>query len=92
MLGSVAEDASEPLLPLEVLASAENSISDDRAEVEAVIDTGFDGEITLPEATIRRLGYPYTGTASGILAEAARSSSTTTRVESSGTEWCAPWR
>jgi clan AA aspartic protease len=69
MLGSVAEDASEPLLPLEVLASAENSTSDDRAEVEAVIDTGFDGEITLPGATIRRLGYPYTGTASGILAD-----------------------
>jgi clan AA aspartic protease len=34
-----------------------------------VIDTGFDGELTLQEATIRRLGYPYSGSAGGTLAD-----------------------
>lgn len=38
-------------------------------EVEAVIDTGFDGELTLPKKTIRQLGYPYAGSAGGTLAD-----------------------
>jgi clan AA aspartic protease len=72
MLGSVAADASEPLLPLTLLGTplggAEDGTSG-RTDVEAVIDTGFDGELTLHEETIRRLGYPYSGTASGTLAD-----------------------
>jgi hypothetical protein len=51
MLGSVAEDGSEPLLSVGLLASAVTR-GGDREEisldVEAVIDTGFDGELTLP--------------------------------------------
>ena len=72
MLGSVAADASEPLLPLTLLGTplggAEDGTSG-RTDVEAVINTGFDGELTLHEETIRRLGYPYSGTASGTLAD-----------------------
>lgn len=91
MLGSVAEDGSEPLLPLGLLASMENATGSEE-EVEAVIDTGFDGELTLPSGTIRRLGYPYAGSAGGTLADTAtRSSLTTTRDESSGTEPPVPW-
>jgi clan AA aspartic protease len=59
MFGTVAADGSEPVLPLSLLSEV----------VEAVIDTGFDGELTLQEATIRRLGYPYSGSAGGTLAD-----------------------
>lgn len=72
MRGSVAEDASEPLLPLGLLAGAGNGAGDGgetSLEVEAVIDTGFDGELTLPTGTIRRLAYPYVGSAGGTLAD-----------------------
>ena len=73
MSGSVSEDGSEPLLPLSVLANVENgaAASDDGGgeEVEAVIDTGFDGEFTLPKGTIRRMVYPYAGSAGGTLAD-----------------------
>lgn len=34
-----------------------------------MIGTGFDGELTLPSRTIRRLGYPYAGSAGGLLAD-----------------------
>ncbi len=70
MFGSVAEDGSEPLLPLGVLAVAGVGGEDGRSlEIEAVIDTGFDGELTLPSGTIRRLDYPYAGSAGGVLAD-----------------------
>jgi clan AA aspartic protease len=70
MRGSVAEDGSEPLLPLGLLAGAGNGSEEGTSlDVEAVIDTGFDGELTLPARTIRRLGYPYAGSAGGTLAD-----------------------
>jgi len=71
MRGSVAEDGSEPLLPVGMLAGAGNGNGGEETslEVEAVIDTGFDGELTLPSRTIRRLGYPYAGSAGGTLAD-----------------------
>lgn len=68
MVGSVAADGSEALLPLVLLGGAENG-SGLREDVEAVIDTGFDGELTLQEAQIRQLGYSYSGTAGGTLAD-----------------------
>ena len=46
MLGAVSADGREPVLPLTLLplgASAQEGI-----EIEAVVDTGFDGELTLP--------------------------------------------
>ena len=70
MFGFVAEDGSEPLLPLGVLAVAGCGGEDGRSlEIEAVIDTGFDGELTLPSGTMRQLGYPYAGSAGGTLAD-----------------------
>jgi hypothetical protein len=68
MVGTVAADGSEPLLPLVLLGGVGNG-SGLQEDVEAVIDTGFDGELTLQEATIRQLGYPYSGSAGGTLAD-----------------------
>jgi predicted aspartyl protease len=67
--GTVAEDASEPLLPVELLGGVGNGGEEASLEVESVIDTGFDGELTLPRGTIRRLRYPYAGSAGGTLAD-----------------------
>ncbi len=67
MFGSVAEDGSEPVLALTLLAAAPSNRT--TTEANAVIDTGFDGELTLPEGTIRLLGYPYVGTAGAVLAD-----------------------
>jgi clan AA aspartic protease len=39
------------------------------ARVETVIDTGFDGYLTLPDATIRSLGLTYLGKARARLAD-----------------------
>ncbi len=67
MLGAVSADGREPVLPLTLVplgASAEEGI-----EIEAVVDTGFDGELTLPRGLIRRLGYPYAGFTRGTLAD-----------------------
>ncbi len=69
MFGSVAADGSEPLLPLSLLGGAGNGAGGRREDVEAVIDTGFDGELTLQQTTIRHLGYPYSGSAGGTLAD-----------------------
>lgn len=70
MRGTVSEDGGEPLLLVGLLAGAGNGGWEEVSlEVEAVIDTGFDGELTLPSGTIRRLGYPYAGSAGGILAD-----------------------
>jgi predicted aspartyl protease len=68
MVGTVAADGSESLLPLVLLGGVGNG-SGGREGIEAVIDTGFDGELTLQKATIRLLGYPYSGSAGGTLAD-----------------------
>ena len=58
------------MLPLGLLVGARNGSDEGTSlEVEAVIGTGFDGELTLPSRTIRRLGYPYAGSAGGLLAD-----------------------
>ncbi len=67
MLGAVSADGREPVLPLTLLplgASVQEGI-----EIEAVVDTGFDGELTLPLGLIQRLGYPYAGFTRGTLAD-----------------------
>lgn len=64
MFGSVAADGSEPVLPLTVLGNSGGG-----SDVEAVIDTGYDGELTLPLDLIRRLDYPFAGNAGGTLAD-----------------------
>ena len=67
MFGAVSPDGREPVLPLTLLplgASVQEGI-----EEEAVVDTGIDGELTLPRGMIRRLGYPYAGFTRGTLAD-----------------------
>ena len=64
MFGAVASDGSEPVLPLMVVGSSGGGF-----EIEALIDTGFDGELTLPEALIKRLAYPFVGNSGGMLAD-----------------------
>lgn len=69
--GAVSADGREPLLPLVVLGGASGAAGggSDEAEVHAIVDTGFDGELQLPPELVRRLGYPYLGTTSGTLAD-----------------------
>ncbi len=67
MLGAVSADGREPVLPLTLLPLG-NSVQDG-IEIEEVVDTGFDGELTLPRGLIRRLGYPYAGFTRGTLAD-----------------------
>jgi clan AA aspartic protease len=62
--GSAADEGSEPEVPLTVL-----DVSDQAFETQAVIDTGFSGELILPSETILRLGYPYAGAVGGTLAD-----------------------
>jgi clan AA aspartic protease len=65
MRGVVANDGSEALLSVEVLSQdGESSL-----RVEAVVDTGFTGHLTLPSATVEALGLPIIGSAESILAD-----------------------
>jgi clan AA aspartic protease len=65
MRGTVAPDGDEALLSVEVLSQAEAS----SLRVEAVVDTGFTGHLTLPRATVEALGLPIIGSAESILAD-----------------------
>jgi clan AA aspartic protease len=38
-------------------------------ELETILDTGFNGALTLPSATIFQLGLPWASRASGVLAD-----------------------
>jgi predicted aspartyl protease len=59
MRGTVANDGSEALLSVEVLSQVGAS----SLRVEAVVDTGFTGHLTLPSATVEALGLPIIGSA-----------------------------
>ena len=65
MRGTVADDGSEALLSVEVLSQAEAS----SLRVEAVVDTGFTGHLTLPSATVDTLGLTIIGSAESVLAD-----------------------
>ncbi len=67
LVGAVSDDGSEPILTLTLLGSGGASVG--RLEVEAVVDTGFDGELTLPLSHIQHLGYTFLGTTDAILAD-----------------------
>lgn len=65
MKGAVTADGSEAILGVDVLSqSGETSL-----RVEAVVDTGFSGHLTLPPATVEALGLPVIGSAESILAD-----------------------
>ena len=65
MRGTVAAEGNEALLGVEVLSQAGSS----SLRVEAVVDTGFTGHLTLPRATVDALGLPIIGSAESILAD-----------------------
>ena len=65
MRGTVAAEGNETLLGVEVLSQAGSS----SLWVEAVVDTGFTGHLTLPRATVDALGLPIIGSAESILAD-----------------------
>jgi clan AA aspartic protease len=65
MRGTVSAEGSEALLGVEVLSQAEAP----SLLVEAVVDTGFTGHLTLPSATVEALGLPIIGSAESILAD-----------------------
>jgi len=65
MRGTVAADGGEALLSVEVLSQAGAS----PLRVEAVVDTGFTGHLTLPSATVEALELPIIGSAESVLAD-----------------------
>jgi clan AA aspartic protease len=65
MRGTVAAEGNEALLGVEVLSQAGSS----SLRVEALVDTGFTGHLTLPRATVDALGLPIIGSAESILAD-----------------------
>lgn len=64
MRGRVAPDGSEPRIALRV-----RDASGRDAPVEAVIDTGFTGGITLPPETVESLSLRFQGDGTGTLAD-----------------------
>lgn len=64
MRGRVAEDGSEPLISLQI-----HDASGRIAPVEAVIDTGFTGELALPPETAASLSLGFLGDGTGALAD-----------------------
>lgn len=65
MRGAVTADGREARLNVEVLSPTTAPL----LQVEAVVDTGFTGHLTLPTATVEALGLPIVGSAESILAD-----------------------
>ena len=74
MILGIVDLHRSPVIPL-VLRSAEGH----DLEIEAVVDTGFNGSLTLPAETIARLGFEWRGRSSVTLANGA-------------VEWCNVYR
>ncbi|MCY3919098.1 MAG: clan AA aspartic protease [Chloroflexi bacterium] len=56
MIEGVVNDAKEAVVPLTLRGSAGRTLS-----IDAIIDTGFGGFLTLPPALVAELGLPYEG-------------------------------
>lgn len=65
MRGAVTVDGREAVLAVEVLSPS----GAPPLPVEAVVDTGFTGHLTLPPATVEALGLPIVGSAESVLAD-----------------------
>jgi len=52
-----------------VTVSVRPSEAEDSREIEAWIDTGFNGDLVLPQKQIDDLALPHSGTVKGILAD-----------------------
>jgi len=64
MRGRVDGDGREAILPLTVIGR-----SGVRAEVEATVDTGFTGSLSLPLDIVRSLSAPFVGRGVAVLAD-----------------------
>jgi clan AA aspartic protease len=63
--GSVTADGREAVVPVEVLSSSGRG----SLRVEAILDTGFTGHLTLPPAIVRTLSLSIVGSAESLLAD-----------------------
>lgn len=68
MITGVVTADREAIIPLTVRGPADVELA-----VEAVIDTGFDGYLSLPTALIRRLGLPWRQRGRALLADGSDS-------------------
>ena len=64
MIQGVVNTAYEPVVTLEV-----QEPSGQVQEIDAVVDTGFNGYLILPPGLVTDLGLPLVGTGSGVLAD-----------------------
>jgi clan AA aspartic protease len=64
MIGGVVNDVLEAIIHVALVGP-----SGSREEIEAVVDTGFDGYLTLPRATRAALGFPWRRRTRGVLAD-----------------------
>lgn len=68
MDGRVTTDGRQAVLAMRVLGSAEQ-LDGESGLVDAVIDTGFTGQLALPPEAVGRLGLPGRGRRRAILAD-----------------------
>lgn len=66
MRGRVVADGSEAVLPLRVFDPGQGG---GQADIEAVIDTGFTGHLTLPAGVVNALALPELGSEELVLAD-----------------------
>ncbi len=66
MRGRVTTDGSEALLPVRVF---DPGLGGGHADIEAVIDTGFTGHLTLPTGMVSSLSLPELGSEEMVLAD-----------------------
>jgi len=67
MINGIVNVQIEAIITLKVLGSSGAEVA-----VEAVIDTGFNGYLTMPQPLIDFLGLPWRRRGSGILADGSR--------------------
>ena len=68
MEGRVTTDGYQVLLAIRVLGPAEQP-DGESGHIDAVIDTGFTGQLVLPPEVVNRLGLPGRGRQRAILAD-----------------------
>jgi clan AA aspartic protease len=81
MRGQVVADGTEAVLPLRVF---DPGLGGARADVQAVIDTGFTGHIALPARAVRSLALPELGSEELMLADGSMEITT---VHRAAVEW-----
>jgi hypothetical protein len=87
MINGIVNVQIEAIISLNALGS-----SGAEATIEAVIDTGFNGYLTMPQPLIDFLGLPWRRRGSGTLADAAELSLIFTKRRSYGMENCGVWQ